>query len=259
MHKSYRLSAALLVFVSALFLSIFQATADHHGHDPVRAAVDNPARSDGDRARDALRKPAEVVSFFGIKPGMVVLDMLAGSGYYTEILSAVVGDKGKVIALNNKAYLGYTKDALRQKAAMAGRMENVHIKIAEINDFALQENSLDAIFLIQSYHDFYYVEEKEGWPKVKGKRTLAQFHKALKKGGVLAVIDHAAPAGSPRESGNSLHRIDPAIVEQEITAAGFSLAATSDLLSNPADDGKVIVFDKSIRGKTDRFIMRFVK
>jgi len=256
MKNSFKIKALIFILIGAFTMP---AMAGSKHHKNIKAAVDNPARAEKDRARDEHRKPAGVLKFYGIKPGMTILDMLAGSGYYTEILSGVVGEKGKVIALNNKAVLGFTKNALEAKVKIAGRMDNVKMVTAEINDMELAENSLDAIFLVQSYHDFYYVNEKNGWPRVKVKRTLAEFHKALKKGGVLAVIDHAAPKGSPRESGQTMHRIDPALVKEEIIAAGFHYEASSDLLENTMDDGTKSPFDKTVRGKTNRFILKFVK
>ena len=230
-----------------------------NGHAYIQAAVDNPLRDEKDRARDENRKPAEIIEFMGIEPGMTVMEMLAGSGYYAEILSQVVGEKGKVIALNNKSYMAFTKDAIVGRIEQPGRMENVELKITEINEMELGENELDAIFLALSYHDFYFVDEKSGWPKVNVERTLIQIHKSLKMGGVLAVIDHAAVKGSPHETGSTLHRIDPEIVKAELEAAGFMLTRQSDLLANKADDMLTPMFDKSIRGKTNRFVYRFVK
>tara|TARA_R110002073_G_scaffold72730_2_gene178158 strand:- start:3161 stop:3958 length:798 start_codon:yes stop_codon:yes gene_type:complete len=225
----------------------------------IQAAVDNPLRDDKDRERDTGRKPAKIIEFMGIKPGMTVMEMLAGSGYYAEILSHVVGETGKVIALNNKSYMAFTKDAIVTRLEQPGRMENVDLKIAEINEMDLKKDNLDAVFLVLSYHDFYFVDEESGWPKVDVKRTLGQIHGALKQGGTLAVIDHAAAAGSPRETGSTLHRIDPAIVRTELEAAGFELVATSDVLANPQDDLSKPMYDKSVRGKTHRFVYRFVK
>ncbi|MCF8474965.1 MAG: methyltransferase domain-containing protein [Emcibacter sp.] len=225
----------------------------------IQAAVDNPVREESDRIRDVNRKPAEIIKFMGIKPGMTVMEMLAGSGYYAEILSHVVGDEGKVIALNNQSYMGYTKDALIDRMAQKGRMENVELRIAEINDVELIPDELDALFLVLAYHDFYYVDEKNGWPKVDVERTLGQIYKSLKKGGVLAIVDHAAQKGSPHETGSTLHRIDPEIVKAELTAAGFTLEAESDLLANRDDNMTIPMFDETISGKTNRFVYRFVK
>lgn len=257
---SSALTALMLVVSSGVYAHGGEGTQGTQSYQAlIQAAVDNPAREATDRDRDAGRKPGKIIEFMGIKPGMTVMEMLAGSGYYAEILSKVVGETGQVIALNNKSYMAFTKDALVKRLEQPGRMQNVTLQIAEINDMELKKDNLDAIFLVLSYHDFYFVDEKSGWPKVDVARTLAQIHGALKKGGILAVVDHAAVKGAPRETGSTLHRIDPDLVTAELEAAGFVLKATSDALLNPEDDMSKPMYDKSVRGKTNRFVYRFVK
>ncbi|WP_417319247.1 class I SAM-dependent methyltransferase [Emcibacter sp.] len=246
----------LIMSVMALLSPAFSYAADLKC-DVIRCALDNPQRSESDRELDKNRKPEEIVAFFGIKPGMTVLDMFAGGGYYTEILSGVVGPTGKVIAQNNPAYISYTKDALAQKLSVPGRMGNVVPLNVEVADLDLKDNSLDAVFLILSFHDFYHVAEN--WPAIDSRMLLAKFKKALKPGGVLAVVDHVAPAGTPSTSGETLHRIDPAIAKREITAAGFTFDGETDILRNPDDDGLKPMWEEAIRGRTDRFVYRFVK
>lgn len=260
MFKRNQISA-LIICLSFLLggFSVAAGAGDESYQALLQAAVDNPARAEEDRPRDAIRQPAKVIEFMGIKPGMTVLDMLSGAGYYAEILSQVVGEDGKVIALNNAGYMKFTKNAIVKRIAQPGRMDNVMLKIAEINEMELGENVTDAVFLILSYHDFYYVDEEGGWPKVNVKRTLSQLHRTLKTGGILAVIDHAAVKAAPREVGTSLHRIDPEIVKAELVAAGFELAAESDILANPADDMTKSIWDKSLGRKTNRFVYRFIK
>ena len=111
--------------------------------------------------------------------------------------------------------------------------------------------------LILAYHDIYYVDAANGWPKIDGPRLLAELQQALKPGGILAVVDHFAAAGSPRETGGSLHRIDPQIVISELEAEGFVLEAKSDVLRNMDDDYSKGMFDPEVRGKTDRFVLKF--
>jgi len=113
--------------------------------------------------------------------------------------------------------------------------------------------------LILSFHDIFYVDEDNGWPKIDGPAFLAELYKGLKPGGVLGVVDHFAEPGSPRETGGTLHRIDPAIVVEDIEAAGFVLEETSDVLRNFDDDHSLNMADPAIRGQTDRFVMRFRK
>ncbi len=222
------------------------------------AAVANEARPEADRARDAGRRPAEVLEFVGIRPGMIVLDMFSGGGYYTEILSRLVGDAGRVIAHSNKAYISFVGEEFEMRY-LGGRLANAEVLMAENNELSLDAESVDAIMLVLAFHDLYDDDPDNGWPAIDVDAFLAELFKGLRPGGVVGVVDHYAAAGAPRETGGTLHRIDPAIVIEEMNKAGFELEAQSDLLRNPADDHEKSVFDAEIRGKTDRFLMRFRK
>lgn len=221
-------------------------------------AVASPERPDADRERDAARKPAQVLEFFGIRPGMTVLDMFSGGGYYTELLSYVVGSAGRVVAHTNSAYAAFVGDEAVNRYA-GNRLRNVEVLLAENNELRLRAEVFDAVMLILSYHDIYYVDEDNGWPRIDGPKMLAELLKALKPGGVLAVVDHYAADGSPRETGGTLHRIDPQIVINELEAAGFVLVNQADFLRNADDDHSKTVFNPEIRGRTDRFVLKFRK
>jgi predicted methyltransferase len=227
------------------------------GEVAYQAAVAAPGRSAEDREQDSWRKPAEVLAFFGVQPGMSALDLYAGAGYFTELLAAVVGPTGRVVAHNNKAYLDGVGDALTRRFADPQRLANVEQLAAENNAIELEPGRFDFVLLSAVYHDVYYANEANDWPKIDGPRLLAELFAAMKPGATLGLIDHAAAPGSPAETGGTLHRIDPAIVKRDFAAAGFVLEAESDLLRNPADDLGKGVFDPAVRRKTDRFMLRF--
>ncbi len=233
-------------------------TAPAANADIYSAAVSNPQRSAEDRERDVDRKPAAVLEFLGLKPGMRVLDLFSGGGYYTEILSNVVGAKGRVVAHTNKAYEGFAGEQTRVRYA-DNRLANVEILIAENNELKLAPGSFDAISMVLSFHDIYFVDAESGWPKLDGTKLLAELYRGARPGAILGIIDHSAAAGSPKETGGTTHRIDPAIVISEVEAAGFRLEARSDLLRNMQDDYSRNVFEPDLRGKTDRFVLRFRK
>ena len=221
-------------------------------------AAANEGRTEADRARDAGRKPAEVLEFFAIQPGMTVLDMYSGGGYYTEMLSHIVGPEGSVIAHSNQAYAGFVGEEATNRYAN-NRLGNVEILMAENNELALPNASFDAIMMVLAYHDIYYVDPDNGWPEIDGPRFVETLYNGLRPGGILAVVDHSAAPGSPSETGNTLHRIDPDIVTAELEAAGFVLEAKSDVLRNMDDDHSVNMGAPEVRGKTDRFVFRFRK
>lgn len=230
--------------------------------DPVERAVlaaqANAARPAADRARDTPRKSAEVLTFFRIAPGMTVLDLWSGGGYYTELLSYVVGGSGRVVSHNNTPYLEFARDDLAVRFA-PGRLPNVERLLAENNQLTLPAGQFDAVLMTNVYHDIYFVDEKAGWPRIDGPKLMAEVFRSLKPGGVLGVTDHAALPGAPPETGGTLHRIDPGLLRNEITAAGFVLEAESSVLMNPADDRTKSAFDPSVQGRTDQVVLRFRK
>jgi len=222
------------------------------------AAVASGTRPEADRASDAGRKPEAVLEFFGIQPGDVVLEMWAGSGYYTELLAHVVTESGKVIAHANTPILAFSGEAHALRHA-DNRLPNTEVLLAENNALALEADSFDAATIILNYHDLYWASEEYGWDQIDVPVFLAEIYKGIKPGGILGIVDHQAVSGSPAETGNTLHRIDSAIVIAELEGAGFVLDGESNELANPEDDHTKGVFDPEIRGRTDRYMLRFRK
>lgn len=211
-------------------------------------------RSEADKARDAGRKPAEVVAFLGIEPGMTVVDLIAAGGWYTEVLSEAVGPKGKVYA-HNTAFTLRFRDGANDRAMKArlagGRLPNVERLDREIGDLGLEPGSIDAAITALNFHDVY-----NGGSPEAAEAFLADVKALLEPGGVLGIIDHVGVAGADNEK---LHRIEPEKVEDLARAAGFVVEARSDLLRSPDDDHTQGVFDPSVRGRTDRFLLRLRK
>jgi predicted methyltransferase len=221
------------------------------------AAVATPGRLASDREQDSSRKPAEVLEFFGVQPGMSVLDLYAGRGYFTELLAAVVGPTGRVVAHNNTPYLSGTTAEWSERMADPQRLTNVERLTAENNELDLAPAQFDFALLSAVYHDVYFADEANGWAAIDGPKLLAELLTALKPGAKIGLIDHAAAPAAPAETGGTLHRIDPELVKRDFAAAGFVLEAESDVLRNPADDLSKAVYDPAVRGRTDRFMLRF--
>jgi len=205
----------------------------------IAAAVANPARPADDVARDADRKPAQTLTFYGVEPGDEVFEFVAGGGYYTELLSRVVGDSGHVTATR-----------VAPERIVGGRLPNV--TAADDAEWGIAPNSVDLIFTALNYHDVINL-------KIERAPLLANMLTALKPGGIFAVIDHSAEAGTGSRDVGTLHRVEESIVVAEVVAAGFELIETTDLLRNPADARTLAVFDPAIRGKTDCFVLKFRK
>jgi predicted methyltransferase len=213
-------------------------------------------RPEADIARDADRKPAEMISFAGIKSGQTVVDMLPGGGYFTRVFSTAVGSKGKVIALIPTSQAERRPEGVAKMKALAGEPGNgnVTVSVSPLSTIA-PPNSVNVVFTAQNYHDLHN-------PALPAD-TLAGVNKAvfaaLKPGGVYIVVDHSAAKGSGLRDVNTLHRIDPAFVKAEVLKAGFTFDGESKALTNPADDRKAAVFDPALRGHTDQFVFRFRK
>lgn len=214
-------------------------------------AVEHEARPAEDRARDADRKPTAVLGFFDVNPGQTVVELMAGRGYYTEILARVVGPKGKVYAQNNQFVLEKFAEGPLSKRLEHPDLANVERLDTEL-DAPKIPDGVDHVLMILFYHDAF-------WMEVDRAKMNAAVFAALKPGGVYGIVDHHAEAASGARDVKSLHRVDVEVVKKEILAAGFELVGESDVLRHEEDDRTKNVFDESLRGKTDRFVLAFRK
>lgn len=200
---------------------------------------------------DPAWKVPEVVKFIGLKKGDKVADIVGGR--LTGSLAQAVGPTGKVYAVETAEVVKGHPAALEHMKALASESPNVIVSADPIA--TPLPSGLDAVFIRQNYHDLY--------DKFMGPADVPAFNKAvfaaLKPGGVYVVLDHAATAGSGVEATETLHRIDPARVKSDALAAGFKLDGESSILANSADDHTKKVFDPSVRGHTDQFLLRFKK
>lgn len=246
-----------LAFASAMLCAALSFAGQYaHGADQYDAALTHAGRPAADTARDAIDHPADMLRLAGIKPGMTVADVLAGDGYYSELLSYIVGPTGHVYLINNLAFDNWSQPALKDRMA-GGRLTNVTQQTVDLNDMKLAPASLDAILLVKVYHDMYWVDTtpKSTWPKVDVSAVLDQLSRALKPGGVLLLIDHSAKAGTGTSDAGKLHRIDEAFAVQDFAAHGFKVIAKSDLLRRPDDARDLISYKGPALGKTDRFVL----
>jgi predicted methyltransferase len=246
--KLYILVAGLFLAVALAVPGVALAVPDY-----IAKAVAEPSRPAADRGLDAARKPAEVLTYADIRPGETIAEYLPGGGYYTRMLSDIVGPGGKVYALETTTWGADNINAAEALPAEPGHA-NISVDLAPLGDFHLTEK-VDLFWTSLNYHDLHI-------PKYANV-DMAAFNRhgfdSLKPGGVYLIIDHAAPAGTGATLSPKLHRIEEAKVVAEVTAAGFKLAGESDILRNPADDHTKVVFDPAVRWHTDQFILKFVR
>lgn len=244
-------------FLTPLFAAaiIFAVPAASAAPDKaVAAAVADKQRLADNRKQDEGRRPAAVLEFAQVKRGSTVADLLAGGGYYSEMLADLVGPKGMVIPMNSPRF---------HKAETWATLTKAHPNLAPmvrpVNTITLAPKSVDMIFTHLVYHDLYWESEKFEFPRVDVDAMLANWFSAVRPGGTVIVVDHAGPAGDTRALVEKLHRIDPAKVRADMERAGFVFDGDSDALRVKDDDHSKNVFDPAIRGKTDRFMLRFKK
>jgi predicted methyltransferase len=249
-----RVLAVLLAAASTL--AVCQAYAAKVP-DAISAAVADAARPDSDKERDANRKPAQTLAFTGVKAGDQVAELLPGGGYFTRIFSKVVGSGGHVYALvpapSPNAPVDAPDFAARVKAIAADpNYSNVSVVVEPFSQLKVPV-PVDFVWTSQNYHDLH------NFPGIDVTVFNQMVFDALKPGGIYLVLDHAAEPGSGARDTSTLHRIDAETVKKEVLAAGFVFVGGSDLLRQPGDSHAVKVFDPSVRGKTDQFILKFRK
>jgi predicted methyltransferase len=198
-------------------------------------------------ALDAGRKPAEILDFMQLKPGMRVLDIMTGTGYYAEIMARVVGAKGSITAYEPAGFM----EGDKEKAVLAALVKREpNVRLTTNLATALASGKYDFAMLHLNYHDFYWQSAKYKWPRTDPIAMLDKLYNAMKPGGIVSVIDHVGTPGDTR---------DPAVVQSGFEMAGFVLEKESDLLRMPTDDLSKSVFDPAVRGKTDRMVLRYRK
>lgn len=252
------MNAIRLMFRSAAVAALVTLATAHAGPAVpgyIAAAVTGSNRPAADRQRDTTRKPAEVIAFSQMRPGWTVADWIPRSGYYDRIFAGVVGSAGHVYGFYPTELAKVLKTPRpRNGATPDPRFPNFTALAAPANDFA-PPVPVDLVWLSDNYHDLH---DPFFAPADIAKVNAAVF-KALKPGGIYLILDHAAEKGSGLRDTNTLHRIDEATVKAEVEAAGFKLVGESDVLRNPADNRTKKIFDPSIRGRTDQFVLRFRK
>jgi predicted methyltransferase len=221
------------------------------------AAVADKGRPEADTKRDADRKPAEMLEFAGVKQGQTVVDLIPGGGYFTRIFSKAVGPKGTVYAVGGpprpvtdpaKPPPPPAQDVIAADANYSN-VKSVHGPLQK--GLAIPTQA-DLVWTSQNYHDVKNV------PNIDMLAFDKAIFNSLKPGGVFIVLDHVANPDTVNAT-STLHRIDPAVVKKEVTAAGFKFEGESKVLVNPADDHTKGVRDGAVQGRTDQFIYKFRK
>lgn len=245
-----------LVYTAALSLALHACSENLDNMSIQEQALHQPDRFSGDKASDLGRRPLKILELSGVQPGMKVIDLLGGGGYYTELFNYIVGKEGKVYIQNNSLFLRFSREEL-DKRLKNDRLKNVIRIDSEFADMKLPKNA-DLMFIGLSYHDIY-VKRDDPVIMTTHKEFFPQIFAAIKPGGKLLIIDHAAEFGTGNSLSTKLHRIDELWAIKDIESAGFKLIKTSHVLRNPDDDYSLDIWKKQVFHKTDRFVHLYEK
>ncbi|HVK62946.1 MAG TPA: SAM-dependent methyltransferase [Polyangium sp.] len=224
--------------------------------EAIAAVIAAPDRAEADRALDAGRKPAELLTFFDIRPGMKVAEIAAGGGYTAELLARVVGETGKVYASNSKFILERFAEKPWAERLQKPIMKNV-VRVDREFDHPLppEAKDLDAVVMVLFYHDTV-------WMKTDRDQMNKTIFNALRSGGVYGIVDHSAKAGSGTSEAQTTHRIEEKVLREEVERAGFKLVGEGNFLRNEKDTRDWNASPTKageLRGTSDRFVLKFVK
>jgi predicted methyltransferase len=238
--------AGTLLFASA---PLALAAEDVEVPPEIQAIVDNPQRSAEDRDTDKRRHPAQMLAFFGVQPGMSVLDIGTGRGYTAELLARAVGSEGSVVAQNDPIIFEKFMKSTPDPRFSTDLMKNVRFDVRPYDDpVSPGAEPFDLITMVFVYHD-------TEWMGRDRKAMNKKLFDALRPGGHLVVVDHAGNPGTGATQTQTLHRIEEKVVRDELAAAGFKLEAEAQFLRHP-DDPR----DKSFREATvpvDQFVLKY--
>lgn len=256
----------LSVFLAALMCSPVISKEAPLSEQQISAVLTDPNRPAEDRSRDPLRLPGKILDFSDVKSGDTILDIFAGAGWYTELFSRAVGKKGRVYAQNDEVIWRFAEQGIKQRTA-ENRLPNVvRFDNMPIVDVSIPEETVDIVFTALNYHDLFFTDfTREGKKTilrdsiVDYKAALGHLYKKMKNDGIFIIIDHAAKEGSGYDVANNQHRINPSLVKEQMSEAGFKLVEEAFYLRNSNDSLELSVFDQDIRGRTDRFIYKFAK
>ena len=244
--------ATITALTSILGLLAACSNASAPTGSTIENAVNDPARPASFRAADANRKPAQTLAFSGVKAGMTVGEFYPAGGYFTRMLSDVVGPSGHIYAIENAAWNDSVKDDRTMLAE--GKWANVSLDVEPFGTVKFPK-PLDLAWVTQNYHDLKIAK----YGNVDTVAFDRAVYAALKPGGIFLVIDHQGPADLTATDIAKMHRINRDVVVKEVTSAGFKLAGEGSFLRQAGDDHSKPIFDPSIRGHTDQYALKFVK
>lgn len=268
----YAALVPLLCCLPAASQAMASNSAQALTEDRLAAILAAPHRSPANRARDVWRHPAETLRFFGVQPGMTVVEILPGGGWYTEILAPYIGPSGKIYAAH---YAASSPNATKAVEGYRAKLAASPALYSQVTVTALgkgstdiaPEGSADMVLTFRNIHNMYM----GGWAA----EGFAAFYRTLKPGGVLGIVEHRLPENRPDSDMQKSGYMKVSTVRALAESAGFKLVAQSEINANPRDTadhpGGVWSLPPTLRGgdadrakyeaigESDRMTLKFIK
>ena len=241
-----------LICILSVFLSSQLTAADSAAtRNKIEQALSSSIRDAAETARDANRKPGEVLEFFGLEDGMKVLEISPATGYWSKFVGPTLCENGGELVFSVGVSDDFKNDVMSLDGLECTSAINNEISLRNLPEFSFDDSQFDMVLTFWNLHN----------PSVEGRKNLNEaVFSALNSGGIYGVVDHTRRHLEPtsREAQNG-RRLDPVLIIKEMIDVGFEFVDFSPMHYHPEDNLSQEVGTPGVRGNTDRFTMSFRK
>ena len=241
----------LICIVSVLLSSQLMAADSTATRNKIEQALTGSIRDAAETARDANRKPGEVLEFFGLKDDMKVLEISPATGYWSKLVGPTLCENGGELIFSVGVSDDFKNEVMSLDGLECSSAINNDITLRNLPEFSFDDSQFDMVLTFWNLHN----------PSVEGRKNLNEAaFSALKSGGIYGVVDHTRRHLEPtsREAQNG-RRLDPVLIIKEMIDVGFEFVDFSPMHYHPEDNLSQEVGTPGVRGNTDRFTMSFRK
>ena len=245
------MSKNLICILSVLLSSQLMAADSAATRNKIEQALTGSIRDAAETARDANRKPGEVLEFFGLEDDMKVLEMSPATGYWSKFVGPTLCENGGELIFSVGVSDDFKNDVMSLDGLECTSAINNDITLRNLPEFSFDDSQFDMVLTFWNLHN----------PSVEGRKNLNEAaFSALKSGGIYGVVDHTRRHLEPtsREAQNG-RRLDPVLIIKEMIDVGFDFVDFSPMHYHPEDNLSQEVGTPGVRGNTDRFTMSFRK
>ena len=241
----------LICILSVLLSSQLMAADSAATRNKIEQALTGSIRDAAETARDANRKPGEVLEFFGLEDDMKVLEISPATGYWSKFVGPTLCENGGELIFSVGVSDDFKNDVMSLDGLECTSSINNDITLRNLPEFSFDDSQFDMVLTFWNLHN----------PSVEGRKNLNEaVFSALKSGGIYGVVDHTRRHLEPtsREAQNG-RRLDPVLIIKEMIDVGFELVDFSPMHYHPEDNLSQEVGTPGVRGNTDRFTISFRK